>query len=293
MVVKLRSLSRAEIFVLAEDYAGYNSPFLAQHGICFYIKAYGEKEINLLFDTGTYFDPILFNSKIARINLKEVSIVFLSHCHIDHTGGLANFLSYVAKPLEIVAHPDILREHRVESLDEHVGVPKEVPEVVKRVNAHWRFIKEPEEIVPGIWVTGEIERKTNFEVVEGFYTKVGDELIEDKMLDDISLVLNVGQHTVLITGCSHAGIVNIVKHVEKRIGRNVTEIIGGLHLMNAGEERLLKTIEFLEGLELKNLYCGHCTGFRTECLLSERFKNKFTKLHCGLRVVFKGDRSRS
>ena len=284
----MEEAEKLEITVLAEDYSGYNSPYIAQHGICFYLKILkNSKRLSLIFDLGTYFNPILFNSKIAGVNLKNVSWIFLSHCHFDHSGGLAGFLRHVSKPVNIIAHPQILREHRSSSAQGHIGVPREAIEAAKEVGANWIFHKDPKEIVKGVWITGEVERVTDFERVDGFYTIKNGELVKDGMLDDMAMVIKVGDRVIIVTGCSHSGIVNIVKHVEKTIGRNVTDIIGGLHLIDAGNERILKTISFLKNLNLKKLYCGHCTGFKTECLLDEEFREKFSKLHCGMKMVFK------
>lgn len=86
----------------------------------------------------------------------------------------------------------------------------------------------------------------------------------------------------IITGCSHAGIVNIVKHSMTVSGiRKVKAVIGGLHLIDASDDRIKKTVKGLRELGVERIYAGHCTGFKAEMKLFKEFRNNFEKLQCG------------
>lgn len=110
VTVNIGEADKLRIYALAEDYAGYNSPFLAQHGVSFLIEVeFGGNKPRVLFDTASYADPILFNMKILGINPKTVDMIILSHSHFDHTGGLLGIMKKVNKEIPIFAHPNIFK----------------------------------------------------------------------------------------------------------------------------------------------------------------------------------------
>ena len=108
-------------------------------------------------------------------------------------------------------------------------------------------------------------------------------MVLDQVPDDMSLVVNVRDKGLfVVSGCSHAGIVNIVKHSsEVSQVEKVKAVVGGLHLIDAGGDRIRKTVKGLKELGVERVYAGHCTGLEGEIALQKEFKDKFERLQCG------------
>jgi len=279
------------VYTLLEDYAGYETTFHGQHGISFLIEVTnGSMRRRILFDAGQSGKPILHNMKNLKLDPKEIDMIFLSHCHYDHTGGLVEILKAVGKKVPVVAHPNIFRRNLVKEENlRHVGI-KETKEETEKYGAEWILDSQPRKLMEGIITTGEIpkEERVDFEkeVTLGLYTIEDGMLIRDEMLDDISLVIQTGEGLVIVSGCSHAGIVSITNKSKQITGNlKVKAIIGGYHLIDAEDERIKKTVMNLKELEVK-IYTGHCTGLRAECEFLREFGVRFEKLHSGKIIRF-------
>lgn len=280
-----------EIYVLADDYAGYSSSFIAQHGISILLKVKYNNEVKyVLFDTGTYAKPVLFNMKLLKINPSDINLIVLSHCHYDHTGGLAGILKKIGKEeIPIITHPDMFRPHLIlKPYVMHVGMPRKCSkEYVEKLGGRWMLVKEPFNITPCIMYSGEVKEVEEFEKSDvDLYTIRNGKLIKDPVRDEVALAVNTRKGLVIIVGCSHPGIISITKYFKKITGvERIEAIIGGLHLINASEDRIRKTIEELNKMNVKNLYIGHCTGLRAEAEVLRMFKGNFSKLHTGMKII--------
>ncbi|RLG85512.1 MAG: MBL fold metallo-hydrolase, partial [Thermoprotei archaeon] len=190
----------------------------------------------------------------------------------------------------VVAHPDITKPNiyigdgQVKLL---VGLPFDISEVGK-YGGQLLLTKSVLEVVPGIYFLGEIPRVTDFEgVPKGFYTLDGGELVRDELRDDTALAVKVRDlGLIVISGCSHSGIVNIVKYATEVLKEQPYAVIGGLHLISANEERIRKTVNGLKGLGVREVYVGHCTGLRAEYGFLRVYGDKFRKIHSGFRIKF-------
>jgi 7,8-dihydropterin-6-yl-methyl-4-(beta-D-ribofuranosyl)aminobenzene 5'-phosphate synthase len=267
------------IYTLIEDYSGYESPFLAQHGVSFLIEQNGT---TILFDTGQDAAPILSNMEILGIH-PQIDYIFLSHCHYDHTGGLLGMLKAIDREVPIIAHPTIFRSHFVVKPQfRKVGIPFER----RRIEKHGKLLltNAPFQIVKNVYSTGEIIQREDFEksILDVYTLKDGNQT-RDELLDDMSMVITTSEGLVVVSGCSHAGIVSIVNHAIRMTGDSrVKAVIGGFHLLHAQKERIVKTAEAFRNLGVEEVYTGHCTGLRAEALLLEAYERKFHKLHSGL-----------
>ena len=272
-----------KIYTLAEDYAGYESPFLAQHGISFLIEYKGRK---VLFDAGQNADPILHNMELLGLNPRDIDYVFLSHCHYDHTGGLIGILKETGRKVPIVAHPTIFRKHFVtKPYLRHVGIPFRREEVEKYGELF--LTAEPFQIIEGMYSTGEITEKEEFErgTLE-VYTLRDGRIVVDELRDDMSIAVKTPEGLVVVSGCSHAGIISIVKHSMRLTGeKKVRAVIGGFHLIDAGEERIRRTVEAFKELGVKEVYTGHCTGLKAEAAFLKAYGDRFHKLHAGMVIM--------
>ncbi|RLF32331.1 MAG: MBL fold metallo-hydrolase [Thermoplasmata archaeon] len=284
---------KAKIYTLLEDYAGYNTSFYAQHGLSFLIEVeLEEMKKRVLFDTGQSADPVLHNMKLLGLDPKTIDMIFLSHCHYDHTKGLVGILKEIGKKdISIVAHPTIFRPHVVLApYLKPIGMIEEnTKKGVEKYGGKFFLTKAPFPLVNGIISTGEIDVRENFEkeVETKLYTIKEVEICKDKMVDDMSLILKLDNGIVVISGCSHAGIVSITKKAVEITGEsNIKAIIGGFHLIDARKERIDETIKKLSEMNVEKIYTGHCTGFLAECEFKKIWKDNFEKLHSGKIIEF-------
>jgi len=292
--MEIGEIESVTIYTLLEDYAGYNTSFYAQHGISFLIDAKTEKHVRkrILMDVGQASEPILHNMDMLHIDPKSIDMIFLSHCHEDHVGGLVGILKAIGKEIPIVAHEDIFRLHLVtEPQLKHIGVRRKIKGEVEREGGNWILTRSPIKLMEGIMTTGEIPvgEREPFErgVIRGLYTIGENGLVNDPLLDDISLAVRTPRGLVIVSGCSHAGIVSIVKRSVKLTGDKVIRaVIGGFHLVSAKEEKIVKVIEILKKTNVGKVYTGHCTGLDAECMFRREFGNDFEKLHCGHMIKF-------
>jgi 7,8-dihydropterin-6-yl-methyl-4-(beta-D-ribofuranosyl)aminobenzene 5'-phosphate synthase len=230
------------------------------------------------------------NMKRMQLSLSCIDAVVLTHCHYDHTQGLAKILKETGKrDIPVIAHPDIFRLNFITDPHlRHVGIMDgdKRPDIEDSGGTLY-LTRDPLEIVPGLFSTGEVERTTDFEDPGiSLFTLEDDRVKNDPMLDDISLVAHIaGKGVVIITGCSHAGIVNITRQAIKLSGtENIQGIIGGLHLVEAPENKIKKTAQALKSFNPHWIYAGHCTGFRAQVELFNTFRDRFSPLHTGMIV---------
>ncbi len=292
---KIGQIDRVVITTLLEDYAGYSTSFWGQHGVSFLIDVtLGNTTKRILFDTGQSSEPIIHNMKILGIDPVTIDMIAISHCHFDHTGGLVGMLKEIKKQdVPVLAHPGLFRPHFIIGMpdpkywlmSERGMIEENTEENLRKNGGYLTLVAKPFELMPGVLWTGEVERVTDFEKTVTLATRTirEGEVVEDQILDDVSLAINVkGEGLFVISGCSHAGIVNIAKQSMKISQvEKVRAVIGGFHLTDASEDRIGKTAKALKDLGVEKVYTGHCTGFKAEMAIYDEFKESFEKLHCG------------
>ena len=282
-------LASLKVTVLAEDSVQYESPLLGQHGISFLLEARTQDVCKrILVDVGQNPSALLLNMRLLGIQPSAIDALFLTHCHYDHTQGTVEVLKAIGKKgFPVVAHPDTFRPHYVKDpYLRHVGVmPEDSRPKIEEAGGLLFQTTDPFPFVPGLITTGEVRRQTEFEEVGiALFTLAGGRVVQDTMKDDISLVAQVrDKGLVIVTGCSHAGIVNIVKHSVEMTGeRRIAAILGGFHLLSASEERIGKTVAALSQFDIELISAGHCTGFKAQAALYQTFKDRFKPLQTGM-----------
>jgi 7,8-dihydropterin-6-yl-methyl-4-(beta-D-ribofuranosyl)aminobenzene 5'-phosphate synthase len=240
---------------------------LGEWGFAALVEADGHR---LLFDTGAHTDVVLKNVRSLNLDLSNVPDVVLSHWHSDHIGGFLTLRDSVrSKSATALARTHVATgmfypRHAVPPTVEVNPMLQVKPDYEKNGGTFVTHTK-PVQLYPGIWLTGPVPRRhpeRNWSGRVMMTTPTG--VMEDNVPDDMSLVIDTDHGLVVLTGCGHAGVINIVEHAREfaRPAR-IHALIGGIHLFNASEETLSWTAEKLKAAGLDNLIGAHCTGVET------------------------------
>ncbi len=234
-----------KLTVLTENNAG--SIFLAEHGLSYLLEVNGEK---VLFDAG-HSDVFLQNAAKLGLDLnKDVKTVVLSHGHWDHGDGLIYLQGQ-----RLICHPMSFMKRYRRLNDTYLGLNQTEGEVARRFEL--TTSTHPLEVVPGLFFLGEIPRVNDFEAQSTMF--YDSDKNPDFIPDDSALVHVDGDEIVIITGCSHSGICNIIQHAIAVTGiRKVRTVIGGFHLKKK-DPNTMKVIECMKDLGVQNVYPSHCT----------------------------------
>jgi 7,8-dihydropterin-6-yl-methyl-4-(beta-D-ribofuranosyl)aminobenzene 5'-phosphate synthase len=247
------------VICVVDDAVQRSSPFWGEHGLAILIETEGKR---LLFDTGQSGTVLLRNLGLLGVDPGTIDALAISHAHYDHTGGLPALLEHLRPGTALYANPDLFRERfsRKEGQLKDVGLRLTREELAGRLAL--RLGATSQEILPGLWTTGEISARPGAEGKSAYHLmREGGALVADAYRDDMALVLDVGGRLVLLCGCCHAGLLNTVAHVERTFEQPIAIIAGGLHLTSATPEVLQQIGEVLVAMPaLERLYPNHCTG---------------------------------
>lgn len=261
------------VTVLVENTVGRTLPICGEHGLSLWLEFDGH---NVLFDTGQR-GAVVPNACRLGVDLRAAEAVILSHGHSDHTGGLRDVLEFIARPVPVYGHPDVFSGHRVSSpADRYIGIPFSREEL-ETAGAEFVFVEQPLELFPGFWLSGEVPRQTPSEKGDPrMYVYKGTEPVPDPLADDLSLYVKTPAGLVVLVGCAHAGVINIIEHARAVTGVDkVAAVLGGTHLGPAATEQLAATAAYLKELALELLAANHCTGLPRAAYLAGIFGERF------------------
>lgn len=263
--------------------------FQGEPGVSYYLEADGLK---ILFDTG-YSDLFIKNAYKMDVNLNDLDYVVISHGHIDHSWGLvpliglfieAKFEEKKLKRPKLVAHPEAFLHKKMQSGEEIGSVLNE--ENLGR-SFDLQLNKKELWLSDNLVFLGEIERSNDFENKEavGQFEK-DKKLYDDFLLDDSALVYKSREGLVIITGCSHSGICNIIEYAKKVCRENkIADVIGGFHLLDPSENQMENTVKYFDKLSINKIHACHCTDLNSKIRLSKAVKLEETGV--GLCIEYK------
>jgi len=246
---------------------------IGEHGFSALIERDKKK---ILFDTGQGLG-LVHNADVLGVDLRDITEVVLSHGHYDHTGGLKDLLFRTGET-RIIAHPHIFQPKyaRRNGTMRYIGIPFS-QEALEGWGGELRFSEDAVEIAPGVMTTGVVPRQTAFEGRDKeLLVKTEKGYEEDELLDDLSLIVETPHGAVVLLGCAHAGLINILSHAKALTGRDPFHwVLGGTHLGFYGPQRIDEVIGELRYFSIDNIGVSHCTGLFAGARLAQEMGQRF------------------
>ncbi len=292
--ILLPSDSRVHRAPLAFDWSK-KKQLVAEHGYSTMLTFHqGDETRSVLYDAGLSRDTLVHNLDVLGMKLNGLEAIVLSHGHADHHGGLEGLFRQVGrKKLPMLLHPDAWRERKIVFPS---GTEIHMPPPDRRVLEDNDVVileeRGPTLLLGDIaLVTGQVERTTSFE--KGFpwqYARHDGSWEKDPWIfDDQGVVCNVkGKGLVVVSSCSHAGVVNVLRNARKLTGVDkVHAFIGGLHLTGGLFEPIIQpTIDELMGMAPDFIVPGHCTGWKATHEIARRMPLAYLQTSVGTQLHF-------
>ena len=268
---------------------------VAEHGFSVLVTVRtGDRRHRFLFDAGTSPDGVTGNMRRLGVDPGSVEAVVLSHGHYDHTGGLDGLIRTLGRAsMPLVLHPQAWRRRRITLPGRE---PRELPTLSRRALSEAGLelleMPRPSYLFGGcVLVTGEVGRVTGYEA--GFPGQQawldGQWRPDPLVLDDQAVVISVkDKGLVVLTGCGHAGIINICRHARALTGGSAPlyAALGGFHLSGPLVEPLIpRVIDDLAALDPRVIVPAHCTGWRAQHAMARRFGEAFIPNSVGTRFT--------
>lgn len=273
----------------------------AEHGLSYYIEASLEgRSYGVMFDYGLEFRGVARNISLLGIDFAKIDALGLSHGHFDHYGNLVQLLKHnrrkIKKGVPLFVGVEAF-ERRYVNLPEGRYEPSGLQDLgqlskkeIESLNlVRIVEVKDPTEMVPGIYISGNIERVTEYEKGSPILLiKRGEKLEQDLFPGEQALFFNVKDRgLVVISSCAHAGIVNTVKHVQKISGiGKIHAIIGGFHLIGAPAEKVQRTVADIKSMEPDFIIPMHCTGWEAITTFEKEMPKQFILNTAGTTYLF-------
>lgn len=279
---------------LAWDWAERDT-LVAEHGFSLLVTLRkGDRTESVLFDAGLGRKTAIHNLDVLGVRINDLRAVALSHGHVDHHGGLEGIFRRVGRPnMPLVLHPDAWRDRKIVfSTGTEIHLPPPSRGDLEREGVEVVEERGPSLLLDDmVLVTGQVERVTDFE--KGFPLQQarahGSWEPDTWIWDDQPMVLNLKEKgLVVLSCCSHAGIINVLRHARQITGQQeVYAVVGGLHLTGGLFEPIIpRTIDELAAIGPKVLVPCHCTGWKATHELARRLPDAYVQTSVGTRLHF-------
>ena len=268
---------------------------IAEHGFSMLVTiTKAGREHRVLFDAGASPDGVVENMRRLDIDPTSIEAIVCSHGHFDHTTGLDG-LRRVLGPtgMPVLIHPHFWRRRRVQLPGR---APFELPTTsataLREVGFDIIENQQPSFLLDrSVLITGEVPRVSGYEpgfpIQQAFIDQVWQP--DPLVLDDQALIVNVaGKGLIVISGCGHAGMVNISRYARRLTGQQpLHALLGGFHLNGPIFEPLIpRVLDDLALLDPQVLVPAHCTGWRAQHAMAARFGEAFVPNSIGTRFTF-------
>jgi 7,8-dihydropterin-6-yl-methyl-4-(beta-D-ribofuranosyl)aminobenzene 5'-phosphate synthase len=270
----------------------------AEHGYSLVLTIQrGAQRDSILYDAGLGRDTTVHNMDVLGINPADLRTMVLSHGHADHHGGLEGLYRRIGRRgMPLVLHPAAWQDRRV-VFPTGTAIHMPPPSRQDLDREGWEVVEErgPSLLLDGtVLVTGQVARVTEFERGMPIHQAHAHDGWEPDVWiwDDQAVVVQVaGKGLVVLSSCSHAGAINVLRHAQRLTGvEQIHAFVGGLHLTGGLFERIIpQTVEAMVGIAPAVVVPGHCSGWRALHALAARLPDQFIQSNLGTRLHFVGD----
>lgn len=277
-----------KLTVLVDNNTFIDRYFIGEPALSFFIEEDGKR---LLFDTG-YSDAFIKNAYKMRIDLSDLDYVALSHGHVDHTWGLTDFIRFYMecknenlkyKMPTVIGHPLVFNTKLFGQIGE-IGSILSYDKIRRHFPVH--LTRDPLWLTDKLVFLGEIKRYFDYEgkeIIGQVVTELGK--FNDNVRDDTAIVYKSSKGLVIIVGCAHSGICNIVEYAKEVCQEEkVYDIIGGFHLLKPTKDQLDETVLYMKQLQPSALHACHCTDLYSKIALST--VTKLEDVGVGLQILY-------
>lgn len=278
------------ISVLIENELMENSIGLqAEHGLSLLIEANGKK---ILFDAGSS-DTFIENAKKMGVKLEDIDIAVLSHAHADHSGGMIKFLELNSQANVYMSKNATQQCYfKMGFLKKNISVsPALFSEHAQRIS----YIDEMTEITEGVYLIPNISQHlySRGEAQKKLLVKKDGQYYVDPFEHEIMMLIKQPDKMVVVTGCSHNGVTNMVEAAITRFpGTPIQALVGGFHLMGLpfkktlGENKpfILDLAATMQRFNIQNIYTCHCTGLKAYEILKQTMQGKLQYIKTGQQI---------
>ena len=262
------------------DTESFDENLAKEHGFSAWIET---ENRHILFDTGQ-IGGMLANARRLNIDLDKADTLVLSHGHFDHTGQIPQFLELNHHAnIYCCCNADITRYScKIGTAPRSIGMPEASREALSSISAgRIHELDTPRYLTPQIGMTGPVPRNSILEDTGGPFFLDDHRGTDDLIEDDQSMWFETEKGLLILLGCCHAGLVNTVEYIRQISGIDkIHGIIGGMHLVNAGEERLQYTFSHLKSWKPDLLVPCHCTGQVPVAKMIEAIGSDIVKWGC-------------
>jgi 7,8-dihydropterin-6-yl-methyl-4-(beta-D-ribofuranosyl)aminobenzene 5'-phosphate synthase len=273
-----------------------SEPLRAEHGYALLLTVQREgASASILYDAGLGRDTVQHNMDVLGVLVDDLRAVALSHGHADHHGGLEGMFRRIGRRgMPLVLHPDVWRERKIvfpTGVEMHLPPPshndldREGVEIIEE--------RGPSLVLDGtVLITGQVERMTDFEPgfpIQQARTAEGAWEPDVWVWDDQALVCHIkGKGLLVLTSCSHSGVINVLLHARNITGvEQVYGLVGGMHLTGGLMEPLIpQTLAELATIAPSVVVPGHCTGWKATHELARQMPGAYIQSSVGTRLHF-------
>lgn len=271
-----------KVTVICENSVLTALPLIGEHGLSFFIE--GDHD-ETLFDTGQGLG-VVHNLKMLGKNIPGIKRIILSHGHYDHTGGLLPVLKEHGETVPVYLHSAAFTE-KIALLSSGVTVPigmREARQVYEENGAKFHEVPENiSRITESIISISAVSHHDGWKPWDRMLkVRKGNEISDDLFRDDLSLILDTPSGFVVLLGCAHSGMVEILDQISAGLGiKKFHAVIGGTHLDSAPDEYVQKAINAIQRYGVDKIAVSHCTGFRVAARFAREFGDRFINASVG------------
>ena len=268
-----------KLTVICENSVYVPFPLVGEHGLSFLL----EGDDVSLFDTGQGLG-VVHNLKTLGKDISAIHRIILSHGHYDHVGGLMPVLKEHGGDVPVYLHPSAFNEKFSQRSGMTIPIGMRAPRAdYESAGARFIDVKGYDRITESIYSLCEVKRPEGWEPWDHILkAEVSGEVKSDPFNDDLSLMVETPSGPVVLLGCAHAGMVEILDQLAEASGyKEFYAVIGGTHLGSAPHEYVKRSMDAMNRYNVQVVAVSHCTGFKVACAFASEFGDRFANASVG------------